>query len=85
MVDVWYLYYHIELGELSLIFLLKLVSENETHRLVLDTSRTLFELSTDCDFAEYMPIMSTIFAGVWITLFTMCPRGGRTRTGLVTN
>ncbi|KAJ8724037.1 hypothetical protein PYW07_008017 [Mythimna separata] len=57
-------------------------TENKTHRLALDTSRTLFEMNTDCDFAEYMPIVSTIFAGVWITLFTMCPRGGHTRTGL---
>lgn len=57
-------------------------TENNTHRLALDTSRTLFDTSNDCDFAEYMPIMSTIFAGVWITLFTMCPRGGHARTGL---
>ncbi|CAK1583472.1 unnamed protein product [Parnassius mnemosyne] len=55
---------------------------NETHRLVLDTSRTLFARDMDCQFTEYMPIMSTVFAALWITFFTMCPGGGHSRTGL---
>ncbi|KAG6460494.1 uncharacterized protein LOC115450208 [Manduca sexta] len=55
---------------------------NKTHHLMLDTSRTLFEENTACQFAEYMPILSTIFAAVWMTLFTMCPGGGHARTGL---
>ncbi|CAH0690065.1 unnamed protein product [Spodoptera exigua] len=58
------------------------LTENKTHRLALDTTRTLFESDGDCQFAEYMPLMSMIFAAVWITMFTMCPRGGRARTGL---
>lgn len=58
------------------------LTENKTHRLALDTTRTLFESNGDCQFAEYMPLMSMIFASVWITMFTMCPRGGRARTGL---
>lgn len=55
---------------------------NDTHRLALDTSRTLFETNSDCFFAEYMPLLSTVFAAVWMTMFTMCPSGGRVRTGL---
>ncbi|KAJ0173741.1 hypothetical protein K1T71_010890 [Dendrolimus kikuchii] len=55
---------------------------NQTHRWVLDTSRTLFESDSTCQFAEYMPIMSTIFAAVWLTMFTMCAGGGHVRTGL---
>ncbi|PZC73624.1 hypothetical protein B5X24_HaOG209041 [Helicoverpa armigera] len=60
----------------------EIFTENKTHRLVLDVSRTLFETNNDCDFAEYTPLMSMIFAAVWITMFTMCPRGGRARAGL---
>ncbi|XP_059053366.1 uncharacterized protein LOC131847736 [Achroia grisella] len=59
-----------------------IVIGNRTHRLVLDTSRSLFGGETECEFAEYMPIMSTVFAAVWLTMFTMCPGGGRVRTGL---
>ncbi|CAH0594129.1 unnamed protein product [Chrysodeixis includens] len=55
---------------------------NKTHRLALDTSRTLFEANSDCQFAEYMPLLSTVFSAVWLTMFTMCPRGGRARAGL---
>lgn len=55
---------------------------NETHHLVLDTSRTLFESDSTCQFGEYMPIMSTIFACVWVTMFIMCAGGGHVRTGL---
>ncbi|CAH4031796.1 unnamed protein product [Pieris brassicae] len=49
-------------------------------RLILDTSRTLF--GQDCDLAEYAPVMSLIVAATWATLFTMCPGGGRPRSGL---
>ncbi|RVE55280.1 hypothetical protein evm_000178 [Chilo suppressalis] len=59
-----------------------IVTGNKTHRLVLDTSRTLFALESECEFAEYMPIMATMCALVWITLFAMCPGGGRPRSGL---
>ncbi|KAM3962520.1 uncharacterized protein ACR2FA_003426 [Aphomia sociella] len=58
------------------------VTGNRTYRLVLDTSRSLFGGDINCEFAEYMPIMSTISAAVWLTMFTMCPGGGRVRTGL---
>ncbi|XP_068619074.1 uncharacterized protein [Battus philenor] len=58
------------------------LSGNETHRLVLDTSRTLFARDTTCQFVEYTSIMSTVFAIVWITFFTMCPGGGHSRSGL---
>ncbi|CAK1552281.1 unnamed protein product [Leptosia nina] len=51
-------------------------------RLVLDTSRTLFGRDTDCEFAEYMPVISLIFAAAWATMFTMCPGGGQPRSGL---
>lgn len=57
-------------------------SRNETHRLVLDTSRSLFGTNNDCQYAEYMPIMSMIFAAAWATFFTMCPGGGYSRSGL---
>ncbi|XP_075982910.1 uncharacterized protein LOC142981111 [Anticarsia gemmatalis] len=56
--------------------------ENKTHRHVLDISRTLFREDSDCLFAEYMPLLSTVFALLWITLFTMCASGGHVRTGL---
>ncbi|XP_050354194.1 uncharacterized protein LOC126775989 [Nymphalis io] len=59
-----------------------ILTVNETHRLVLDTSRTLFGWDNDCQFAEYMPIMSMIFAAAWATFFTMCPGGGYSRSGL---
>ncbi|XP_014372227.2 uncharacterized protein LOC106721705 [Papilio machaon] len=59
-----------------------MLTGNETHRLMLDTSRTLFARDNDCQFVEYMPILSTIFAAVWITFFTMCPGGGHSRSGL---
>ncbi|KPI92418.1 hypothetical protein RR46_13639 [Papilio xuthus] len=59
-----------------------MLTGNETHRLMLDTSRTLFARDNDCQFVEYMPIMSTVFAAVWITFFTMCPGGGHSRSGL---
>ncbi|CAH2045667.1 unnamed protein product, partial [Iphiclides podalirius] len=59
-----------------------MLTGNETHRLMLDTSRSLFARDNDCQFAEYMPVMSTIFAAVWITFFTMCPGGGHSRSGL---
>lgn len=55
---------------------------NRSHHLVLDTSRSLFGRETECEFVEYMPILSTVFAAVWVTMFTMCPGGGRVRTGL---
>lgn len=55
---------------------------NTTHRRMLDTSRTLFENDSKCQFAEFMPILSTIFAAVWLTMFTMCPGGGYARSGL---
>ncbi|CAB3248880.1 unnamed protein product [Arctia plantaginis] len=58
------------------------VTENVTRRLALDTSRTLFATDTDCMFAEYMPLLSTVFSAVWLTMFTMCPSGGRSRSGL---
>ncbi|XP_023935930.1 uncharacterized protein LOC112044343 [Bicyclus anynana] len=58
------------------------ISANESHRLVLDTSRTIFGWDSDCQYAEYMPIMSMIFAAVWATFFTMCPGGGYSRSGL---
>ncbi|KAL0869261.1 hypothetical protein ABMA27_007529 [Loxostege sticticalis] len=58
------------------------ITGNQTHQLVLDLSRSLFGSEGECQFAEYMPVMSTICALVWITLFTMCPGGGRPRTGL---
>ncbi|XP_032521525.2 uncharacterized protein LOC116773214 [Danaus plexippus] len=61
---------------------INIITDNETHRLVLDTSRTLFGYDSDCQFAEYMPIMSTIFAAAWATFFTMCPGGGHSRSGL---
>lgn len=57
------------------------IAGNQTHQLVLDLSRSLFGSEGECQFAEYMPVMSTICALVWITLFTMCPGGGRPRTG----
>ncbi|XP_047537229.1 uncharacterized protein LOC125071170 [Vanessa atalanta] len=59
-----------------------ILTVNETHRLVLDTSRTLFGWDNDCQYAEYMPIMSMIFAAAWATFFTMCPGGGYSRSGL---
>ncbi|XP_045776649.1 uncharacterized protein LOC123875043 [Maniola jurtina] len=58
------------------------LSANETHRLVLDTSRTLFGWDSDCQYAEYMPIMSMILAAAWATFFVMCPGGGYSRSGL---
>ncbi|CAG9789153.1 unnamed protein product [Diatraea saccharalis] len=66
----------IEIGNVTI------VTGNKTHRLVLDTTRTLFALDSECQFAEYMPIMATMCALVWITFFTMCPGGGRPRSGL---
>ncbi|CAH2094542.1 unnamed protein product [Euphydryas editha] len=59
-----------------------IITVNETHRLVLDTSRTLFGYDSDCQYAEYMPIMSMIVAAAWATFFTMCPAGGYSRSGL---
>ncbi|CAH0728281.1 unnamed protein product, partial [Brenthis ino] len=59
-----------------------IITSNGTHRLVLDTSRTLFGWDNDCQFTEYMPIMSTILAAAWATFFTMCPGGGYSRSGL---
>ncbi|XP_072930025.1 uncharacterized protein [Epargyreus clarus] len=58
------------------------MSGDDNNRLILDTSRTLFGLDSDCQFAEYMPIMSTIFAAAWATMFSMCPGGGHPRSGL---
>ncbi|CAG9130414.1 unnamed protein product [Plutella xylostella] len=58
------------------------VIENRTHRLMLDTFRSFFLSDNDCQFAEYMPILSSTFAIVWLTLFVMCPRGGKSRTGI---
>ncbi|XP_063831415.1 uncharacterized protein LOC135080653 [Ostrinia nubilalis] len=58
------------------------VTGNVTHQLVLDLTRSLFAFDSDCQFAEYMPVMSTICALVWVTLFTMCPGGGHARSGL---
>ncbi|KAJ2938777.1 hypothetical protein O0L34_g779 [Tuta absoluta] len=54
-------------------------TENTTHRFVLHTARTLFPSPTDtgCQFAEYMPLLSAAFAIIWMTLFIMCPTGGR--------
>ncbi|XP_063538976.1 uncharacterized protein LOC134748194 [Cydia strobilella] len=48
----------------------------------LDLMRTFFGPRTDCEFVEYMPIVSTVFALVWTTLFVMCPGGGHARFGL---
>ncbi|KAL4703270.1 hypothetical protein ACJJTC_009245 [Scirpophaga incertulas] len=59
-----------------------IIRRNWTHRWALDTSRSLFGRDSDCQFAEYMPIMSAVCAIVWLTLFTMCPGGGRPRSGL---
>uniref|UniRef100_A0A1E1W2A8 Uncharacterized protein n=1 Tax=Pectinophora gossypiella TaxID=13191 RepID=A0A1E1W2A8_PECGO len=60
------------------------ITENTTHRLMLQTSRTLFPKEGDsgCQFAEYMPLLSATLAIVWATLFIICPGGGRTRSGL---
>ncbi|XP_026314968.1 uncharacterized protein LOC113226532 isoform X1 [Hyposmocoma kahamanoa] len=55
---------------------------NTTHRRVLDTTRTLFAKDSECQFAEYMPLLATVFAFVWATLFIVCPGGGRSRSGL---
>ncbi|XP_063387161.1 uncharacterized protein LOC134673148 [Cydia fagiglandana] len=51
-------------------------------RPALDLMRTFFGSRTDCEFVEYMPIVSTVFALVWTTLFVMCPGGGHARFGL---
>ncbi|XP_004921838.1 uncharacterized protein LOC101745117 [Bombyx mori] len=57
-------------------------SGNSTRRIVLDTSRSLFGKDNDCQYAEYMPVLSTVFAITWIVMFTICPGGGYARTGL---
>ncbi|XP_053613523.1 uncharacterized protein LOC128677017 isoform X2 [Plodia interpunctella] len=59
-----------------------IMTGNVTHRVALYASRTLFGEDGRCQFAEYMPLMSTVLAAVWLTFFTMCPSGGRVRTGL---
>ncbi|XP_047994562.1 uncharacterized protein LOC125232818 [Leguminivora glycinivorella] len=51
-------------------------------RLALDLMKTFFGSRSDCEFPEYMPIVSTVFALVWTTLFVMCPGGGHARFGL---
>ncbi|XP_073950608.1 uncharacterized protein [Choristoneura fumiferana] len=58
-------------------------SGHQEVREALDVARTFFGSSQDCEFAEYMPILATVFALVWTTLFVMCPGGGRSRTGLM--
>lgn len=55
---------------------------NKKNRLVLNMQRSLFAAETDCQFAMFMPVLSTVFAFVWATLFTMCPGGGYSRFGL---
>ncbi|XP_063367370.1 uncharacterized protein LOC134655818 [Cydia amplana] len=55
---------------------------NNEERPALDLMRTFFGPRTDCEFVEYMPIVSTVFALVWTTLFVMCPGGGHARFGL---
>lgn len=32
--------------------------------------------SSHCDFTQYCPVASVIFAGIWATIFVMCGRGG---------
>lgn len=56
--------------------------EKYEKRPALDLMRTFFVARTDCEFVEYMPIVSTVFALVWTTLFVMCPGGGHARFGL---
>ncbi|XP_013192224.2 uncharacterized protein LOC106136278 [Amyelois transitella] len=59
-----------------------IMTGNVTHRVALDTARTLYGEDGACQFAEYMPVLSTVVAAVWLTFFTMCSSGGRARTGL---
>ncbi|XP_038206555.1 uncharacterized protein LOC119828469 [Zerene cesonia] len=59
-----------------------ILSADESQRIVLDTSRTLFGHDSDCQYSEYIPVVSVIFAAAWATLFTMCPGGGHSRSGL---
>ncbi|XP_050672046.1 uncharacterized protein LOC126970260 [Leptidea sinapis] len=60
---------------------LDIVTDDEK-RTVLDTTRSLFGTDSDCDYAEYIPIISFIMAIIWSTMFTMCPGGGHSRSGL---
>ncbi|CAG4986457.1 unnamed protein product [Colias eurytheme] len=65
----------VDIGDITL-------TADERQRLVLDTSRTLFGRDSDCQFTEYIPVVSLIVAATWATLFTMCPGGGHSRSGL---
>ncbi|GBP63701.1 hypothetical protein EVAR_87678_1 [Eumeta japonica] len=60
-------------------------NETSWSRPALDVGRTLFGEVNDCDWALYTPMASTIFAAVWVTMFTMCPGGGRVRAGHASN
>ncbi|XP_041969132.1 uncharacterized protein LOC121725982 [Aricia agestis] len=59
-----------------------IATDTEEPRMVLDTVSSLFGRTSDCQFAEYMPLMSMMCAVTWATFFTMCPGGGHSRSGL---
>lgn len=42
----------------------------------IDLTKTIWGEDEICDFCQYVPIMSMIVGTIFITFFTMCPRGG---------